>query len=149
MTHPILEKYKALKPLSEDAATNSMLAVLVEIPRSRLFDYFGVSPRSGRFYMLRHEAFPGKVLEYVPDNVPDTSVSTLYADHPIFESRQTLIEARDEIIRAIDELLLSVPGTVTVLDEGRGKEFHLYELGTAQLIDVLTHFYQPKHVLAA
>lgn len=138
--HPIFEKYRSLQPLNNDVATTALLTVLVETPRERLADFYGASTHGGRFYLLRHDSQPGKVLEYVPDLQQDTSVTTLYDEHPIFESRQKLIEAREEIIQAIDELLLAVPGTVTVRDVARNKEFHLFELGTAQLLDVLNHF---------
>lgn len=140
MSHPIFEKYRSLAPVNDEQATNALLQVLVNVPRDRLADYYGASAKCGRFYLLRHDSQPGRVLEYVPDLQQDTSVTTLYAEHPIFESRQRLIDAREEIIAAIEQLLLAVPGTTTVLDEGRGKQFHLFELGTAQLLDVLNHF---------
>lgn len=142
MTHPVLEKYRSLKPINDESATTALLGILVATPPARLSNFFGVSVRGGRFYLLRHESHPGKVLEYVPDMDTDSSVTTLYAEHPVFESRQSLIEAREEVINAIDVLLMSVPGTATVLDEGRGKQFSLAELGTAQLYDVLNHFYK-------
>lgn len=142
MTHPVLEKYRSLTPLNDEAATNALLLTLVGIPHGRLHDFFGASAHGGRFYLLRHESQPGKVLEYVPDAISDSSVTTLYQEHPVFESRQRLVDAREEIISAIDVLLMSVPGTATVLDEGRGKQFPLAELGTAQLYDVLQHFYK-------
>jgi hypothetical protein len=140
MTHPVFEKYRSLAPLNDEAVTNALLTILVKTPRERLSALYGASAMGGRFYMIRHESQPGKVLEYVPDVAQDSSVSTLYAEHPIFERRQRLIDAREEIVSAIDHLLLAIPGTTTVLDEGRGKQVHLLELGTAQLLDVLNHF---------
>lgn len=140
MSHPILEKYRDLRPVNDDAATNKLLTILTEIPHAQHQDFFAKSRNGGRLYLFRHESVPGKVIEYVPDYQQDSSVTTLYEEHPIFESRQRLIDAREEIISAIDRLLLAVPNTVTVGDEGRGKQFKLPELGTAQLIDVLQHF---------
>lgn len=140
MTHPVFEKYRSLAPLNDEASTNALLKILVDTSRERLSTLYGASAKGGRFYMVRHTSQPGKVLEYVPDLSQDSSVSTLYVEHPIFESRQRLIDVREEIISAIDHLLLAIPGTTTVLDEERGKQVHLLELGTAQLLDVLNHF---------
>lgn len=140
MSHPVLEKYRDLRPVSDDATTNLLLTILTELPRGRQAGLFAQSRNGGRFYLFRHESVPGKVVEYVPDYAQDTSVTTLYEEHSVFESRQRLLDAREEVIAAIDHLLLAVPNTATVRDEGRNKEFKLPELGTAQLLDVLQHF---------
>lgn len=140
MSHPVLEKYKSLKTINDETSVNKLLAILVEVPRERLSEFFAGSAKGGRFYIFRHESVPGKLIEYVPDMSNDTSVTTLFDEHPVFESRQKLLEAREEIIAAIDHLLMAIPGTTTVGDEGRGKEFRLAEFGTAQLLEILQHF---------
>lgn len=140
MSHPILEKYRDLCPVNDEKTVNALLGLMVELPSSRWSDLFAQSRAGGRLYMFRHESHPNRAVEYVPDNAQDTSVSTLYAEHPIFESRQKLLDAREEIIGAIDHLLMAIPNTATVRDDGRGREFTLPELGTAQLLDVLKHF---------
>ena len=140
MSHPIVEKYRTLHPINDEDATHKLLAILIDLPQDRLSEHYGASSGAGRFYLFRHESVPGKVIEYVPDHHMDSSVTTLYLEHPIFESRQRLVDTRAEIISAIDHLLLAVPNTTTVRDEGRSKEFSLRELGTAQLLDVLEHF---------
>ena len=138
--HPIYEKYRAVTPLNDEQVTNAILGQMVKAPKADLADFYARDPRVGQFYLVRDSDHKGKVLEYVPDMIADTSVTTLYAEHPIFATRQALIDARKEIIEAIERTLLAMPGTPTVRDEGRGKEFHLFELGTAQLLDVLNHF---------
>lgn len=140
MSHPILEKYRDLRGVNDENAVNAMLGLLVSYRLERQAEFFAQSRNGGRFYLFRNDAFPGKVIEYVPDYDQETSVTTLYGEHSIFESRQKLLNAREEIIGAIDHLLLAVPNTTTVMDTGRGKEFKLPELGTAQLLDVLNHF---------
>lgn len=141
MSHPIFEKHFDLTPLNDEAATNALLQILVDTPRERLPEIYGASGKAGCFYLLMSDLFPNKVLEYVPDAQQDSSVTTLYQNNSIFQSRQALVDAREEIIAAIDVLLMSVPGTATVFDEGRGNQYRLAELGTAQLLDVLQHFY--------
>lgn len=140
MSHPLLEKYHDLRPLNDEKAVNALLGIMVALPPARWPDLFAQSRAGGRFYMFRHDSQPNRVVEYVPDNAQDTSVSTLYAEHPMFESRQKLLDAREEIIGAIDHLLMAIPNTATVRDDGREREFTLPELGTAQLLDVLKHF---------
>lgn len=140
MSHPVLVKYRSLQPLNDEETTNKLLKIMVEMPDIEHVKYFGRSSKAGRFFLIRHESVPGKVIEYVPDIHDDSSVSTLYEDHPIFASKQDLINAREEIIEAIDRVFLAVPNTVTVKDLGREKELFLPELGTAQLLDVLKKF---------
>lgn len=140
MSHPILHKYRTLRPVNDEAKVNLLLEIMVQTSPSVREGMYAHSAEAGRFYLFRHDSAPGKVLEYVPDYENDTSVTTLCEEHPIFESRQALLDAREEIIRAIDQLLMAVPNTATVLDSGRGRQFRLPELGTAQLIDVLQHF---------
>lgn len=136
----ILEKYRSLTPVNDENLVNAMLTALVECSPERQREFFALSRNGGRFYLFRHSAFPGRVIEYVPDYDQDTSVTTLYEEHPIFESRKALIDAREEIIGEIDRTLLAIPNTTTVRDEGREKDFKLPELGTAQLLDVLGYF---------
>lgn len=140
MAHPIYEKYRNVKPISDDNITNIILQQMVSAPKSELADFYARDPHAGQFYLVRDSDHAGKVLEYVPDMIADTSVTTLYIDEPIFATRQALIDARKEIIEAIERTCLAMPGTMTVRDTPRGKDFHLFELGTAQLLDVLFHF---------
>lgn len=140
MSHPIYEKYRSLHPVNEEAVTNAILQQMVNAPQRELGDFYAQDPKLGQFYLVRDSDHPGKVLEYVPDAQRDTSVTTLYLDHPCLATRQALLDARKEIIEAIERTCLAMPGTMTVGDQGRGKEFHLFELGTAQLLDVLYHF---------
>lgn len=140
MSHPVLAKYRSLQPLNDEETANKLLRIMVEMPDVEHVKYFGRSSKAGRFFLIRHESVPDHVIEYVPDIQDDSSVSTLYVDHPIFASKQALIDAREEIIEAIDRIFLAVPNTVTVKDLGREKELFLPELGTAQLLDVLQKF---------
>lgn len=140
MSQSVLEKYRDIQVINDEETLNKMLAILVELPKEELMKRYVHSPRSGRCYVLRHDDFPGYVLEYVPDIQNDSSVSTLYAEHRIFQSKQSLIDAREEIIAALDSHFMAIPNTVTVRDEGRNKEVFFPELGTAQLIDALAMF---------
>jgi hypothetical protein len=140
MSQIILAKYRTLRPINDDETVNRLLAILVGLPINEHQNLFGHSAHAGRFFLFKHDSAPGKVLEYVPDIESDSSITTLYDEHPIFESRQTLIKAREEIIHGLDEILLSVPNSATVLDRGRGKQLSFPELGTAQLLDTLAIF---------
>lgn len=142
MSSTIIEKYKTLKPITDDETVHKMLQILVDTPQDQVGKYFGQSKKAGGFYLFEHDAFPGKVIEYLQGHAGDDSVTTLYEGHPIFHSRQALLEAREEIIGAIDHLLMAVPGTTVVQDHGRERQVFLNELGTAQLLDTLAHFSQ-------
>lgn len=141
MSHIVLEKYRSIAPVTDDATAHAIVAAMTGYTHAQASSMYARSERAGRFYLVRHESAPGKVLEVVPDeNNGETMVITLYEDSPIFVTRQSLIDVREEIIGAIDHLLMSVPNSVVVHDAGRNKDALLRELGTAQLLDVLTHF---------
>lgn len=140
MSHPVLAKYRSVQPLDDEETVNKLLKIMVELPNAEHAEYFGRSSKAGRFFLIRHESVPDRVIEYIPDIQDDSSVTTLYVNHPIFASKQALIDAREEIIEAIDRIFLAMPNTVTVKDLGREKELFLPELGTAQLLDVLAKF---------
>lgn len=137
MIDDVIEKYRNLVVVNDEDTVNAMQGVMVKLPESFLLHCYSYSSKSGRAIVFRDERFPGFVMEYIPDQANDTSVTTLYADHSIFQSAQSHVDAREEIIAAIDSHFMAVPNTVTVMDGGRNKECFLVELGTAQLLDVL------------
>lgn len=142
MSTEIIEKYKTVDPLNDEATTNALLQLLVDTPRERHGEFYAHDHHAGRVYLFRHPQFPGKVIEYVPGLPGDDSVTTLYNEHPIFASRQALLDARKELIAAINYLLMAVPHSVVVQDLGRERPVLLIEMGTAQLLDTLVHFNQ-------
>lgn len=139
MSNMILEKYRSLKPLNDEAAVNAMLGVLVEIPPSLQNDFWVREADVGSFCLYENDMHPNKVLEYVQGSADD-SVTTLYEPNSILQSRAALIDARRELIAEIGRVLLALPSTVAVYDSGRERQVMLRELGTAQLYDVLAHF---------
>lgn len=148
MSTQVIQKYKSIDPLNDEKVTHAMMQLLVDTPRERQADMFATTPKAGRFYLFKNDAFPGKVLEYVPGLPGDDSVSTLYSENAVFGTRQTLINAREELIEAIERILMAVPGTTVVRDNGRERDVHLHELGTAQLLDTLAHFNQTSPIIA-
>lgn len=142
MSTAVIQKYKDVNPVNDEVTTHSMMQMLVDASKPMLASMFATSEKGGRFYMLKSEVFPGKVIEYVPGLTGSDSVTTLYTENRIFASRQALLDAREELITAIEYLLMAVPGTAVVRDNGRERECHLHELGTAQLLDTLIHFNQ-------
>lgn len=137
MINAVIEKYRSLAVINDSDIAGRLEKVLADTPIEEMVDLFAHSSKGGMLFMLRHESAPGIVMEYVSDQANEQSVMTLYQDHPAFVSKQSLIDAREEIIAVIDRHFMAVPNTVTVVDEGRGKEYFLVELGTAQLLDVL------------
>ena len=132
----IIEKYRGVKVVNDEETVNRLSALMVDRSLYGAGTVITHTTLSGTAVIFRHDSAPGLVLEYIPDLERDTSVTTLYRDHPIFQSRQSLIDARTEIISAIDRHFMAIPNTATVKDEGRNnKEFFFIELGTAQLID--------------
>lgn len=142
MSTETIQKYKSLNPVNDETTTHALMQMLVDTGRAQLANFFAQSENAGRFYLFKSGSFPGKVLEYVPGNDGSDSVSTLCTEHPIFASRQALIDAREEIIAAIERILMAVPNTTVVRDTGRERDCFLTELGTVQLLDTLVHFNQ-------
>ena len=147
MSTQVIEKYKTINPLNDAATTDALLRILVDIPRDRLGEFYGADASAGRFYLFRHDSFPGKLIEYVPGLPGDDSVTTLYDEHAVFSTRQRLIDTRKEIIVAIEQILMAVPNTTVVRDSGRERDVFLQEMGTAQLLDTLVHFNQSSPLI--
>lgn len=136
MNNMVLEKYRNLKPINDIATTDAMLRVLVEIPNERQEDMWLRDNRAGQVCIYRDPRFPGKVLEYAMGS-KDDSVTTLYEDVGLYQTRQQVLDMRKEIIEEIGRICLSLPDMVTVFDSGREREVFLRECGTVQLFDLL------------
>jgi hypothetical protein len=149
MSTETIQKYKTINPVNDETTTHAMMQMLVDANKGQLASFFGASAGAGRFYLFKTERFPGMVLEYVPGNDGSDSVSTLCTEHPIFASRQALIDAREELIGAIERVLMAVPNTTVVRDNGRERDCFLTELGTVQLLDTLIHFNQSSPLIVA
>lgn len=147
MSTTTIQKYKDIDPINDEATTHGLMQMLVDTPRTRLGDFFAQDTVAGRVYLFRNDAFPGKLIEYVPGLPGDDSVTTLYGEHRIFASRQALLDARKELIESIERVLMAVPNTTVVRDNGRGRDVFLSELGTAQLLDTLIHFNQSSPLI--
>lgn len=139
MSNTVLALYRALKPLNDDATTDKMLSILIEIPNDAQSGFWIRDEKAGNVCLFKHDSFPNKVLEYVQGSADD-SVSTLYEEHAIFATLRALTEARNYLIMEIGSVLMALPSTVAVYDGGRERQVVLRELGTAQIIDTLAHF---------
>ena len=137
MINGLIEKYRSLVVVDKEGVALQLQTVLQSMSEEEVIGLFAHSSRAGIFLTLKHKSAPGLVLEFVPDQANETPVITIYQDHPIFQSKQSLIDAREEIIACIDKHFMAIPNIVTVMDGGRNKECFLVELGTAQLLDVL------------
>ena len=139
MSNAILTKYRSINPLIDDATTDAMLKVLVEIPASAQQRFWIRSQAVGNVCIYTQDDHPGKVLEYVQGSQED-SVTTLYSANGVFNDLSTLEKVRSDLINEIGAVLMRLPSTIGVMDQGRGRQVALKELGTAQLIDTLAHF---------
>lgn len=139
MSNATLFKHRSIKPLNDDATTDKMLAILVEIPNHKQEGFWIRAESAGSVCLFKHESFPGKVIEYVLGSRHD-SVTTLYEENPAFATKRSLEDTRNDLIGEIAKVLMALPSTIAVYDAGREREVVLRELGTAQLIDTLAHF---------
>jgi len=139
MSNSVLHKYRTINPINDIAVTDAMLRVLVEIPNEQQEGFWIRDNEVGNICLYRNDAHPGKVLEYAQGS-QDDSVTTLYEDNGLFQSRQQLWDMRRDLMSEIGRVLLAIPSTVVVYDAGREREVFLRELGTAQLFDVLARF---------
>lgn len=138
MNNSVLEKYRSLRHVNDENIVNAIFDRLIVIPANQQGQYWIRDAEAGQICTYEDDRFPGKVLEYVMGTQED-SVSTLYEGHPIFESRARLVDVRKEIIAEIARLFLAVPSVLTLWDDGRGRQVHLRELGTLQLLDMLAY----------
>jgi hypothetical protein len=134
----ILDKFKDLEPTYNEAITNAMLIALVATPNNRQDDMWIRDGVAGNVCVYKDNRYPNHVIEYVLGS-KDDSVTTLFIGHPVFASRQLLIDLRKELITGIAVATMSLPSTVMVRDEGRERDAYLMELGTAQLVDIMTN----------
>lgn len=139
MSNPILHKYRTLQPINDIATTDAMLRKLVEISNDRQDGFWIRDASVGNVCLYADLAHHGKMLEYTQGS-QDDSVTTLYEDNGLFETRQQVLDMRKDLIDEIGRVLLALPSTVVVRDGGREREVFLRECGTAQLFDILVGF---------
>ena len=139
----LLEKYKHLEPVNDMNLVQQAWEQMVEMSMQEQQPYWVEDHDAGSIFLLGFYDTDSKqnyFLEYIKGKTYpfDDSVTTLYRAAPEFGERQRLVDVRKEIISEIGRLFLSLPSVVTIFDQGRSREAHLNELGTAQLLDVLT-----------
>ena len=125
---------RLIRPVSDEATVNKLLAILVELTPEQQRDMWFRDARAGAVCLFSHESATGLILEYVQGS-RDDSISTLYTATDLFRSRQALIDARNTMMTEIAATSFSLPGAIGYYDEGREREVSLKEMGTAQLID--------------
>lgn len=135
MSSEILSKYLDLTVVNSSAIAQKMSlqleAATLEVKQST----YGGNPLVGWFYLGRSVDHPGMVFECTV--TPQDSISSVYMEHPMFESRAELMRTREALMNAIAaDLGLSVEG-VGIDDHARGRTLGLSELATGQLVDML------------
>lgn len=138
MSNEIVLKYKSLRPLNEITATNGLWIEMANMPILEQQPYWIQSQEVGNLFLYSDQKkFPNRFIEYVKGS-QDDSVTTLYENNRVLGDRSLYIKARKELMNEIGAKLFLLPSLVTIYDEGRQRDAHLIELGTAQLLDILS-----------
>lgn len=141
MTRAIYEKYKSITSVTDDKIVLQIQRQVTGLNFKQAQEYRAKDPIGGSVYIFTDSDFPNHVLEIVPGTSAEDSVTTLYAGHPIFNSRTELIRARRDMIEAIAAGFLALPATIAIPDAGRERDVALKEHGTAQLIDQMKRMF--------
>ena len=139
MSNLILSKYRALTPVSDEAAVNDMWQMMMELTVPEAAPRWLKSEDTGYVFRFTSSKYPQYVLEYVQGSKQD-SVTTLYRASPEVASLESISKVRSDLINEVGSVLMALPSTVVVGDAGREREVALKEMGTAQLVDLLAHF---------
>ena len=125
-----------IKPLNDNATVDGMLRILVELPPQAQENLWIRDQEGGQVCIFGHEAYPGKVIEYVAGEKED-SITSLYQATSVFDSRSNLMALRKDLIREIKAATMTVNDSFALFDGGRERHVKLKEMGTAQLVDTV------------
>lgn len=132
----VISKYGTLHTVNDETITDVMLKRFTELPEARHQDLWIRDPIVGDVGIFVDDRYPNKVIEVVMGS-DESSVTTLFQTSPIFFSRSELADARKDIMTEIGVATMSLPSSIAIKDEGRGRDVTLREMSTAQLIDIL------------
>lgn len=138
MSNLVSKHYQALKPVKDIASINKLWKKMIDMGIKEQQKYWIKDQFVGEIMLMTDEVLaPNKVIEYVNGFKRDDSVTTLYEANILFGDKSIYVAKRREIIEAIAGKFLTLPSVVTIKDEGRGRNVHLQEMSTAQLLDTL------------
>jgi hypothetical protein len=125
-----------------ESVANTLLAEFNEQPEHKRKAAFAQSKTGGGVYLYRTEnpkmaAYKDIILEIIPSPIDGAFITCLYAPHPVFASPGETVKAREQLIEMIERMYGATPGAIVVPDATRGRNIHLYEFATQQLIDRL------------
>jgi hypothetical protein len=133
----ILEKYKSLRPISDDKATQEIAEELMQLPDAEMEKYFAGNEYCGAVFIYESRKHPNKVLELVMGTVANDHISTLFEPHPALGNRQAWLDVRKELIRACEKVFSAPEGQLAIKDPARGRHVLTSEFSTAQLLDLI------------
>lgn len=132
----MLDKCSKLKTVNNNAIADEMLKRLTENPHTGL--WVREPDTIGDVALFHDDRYKGMFIEVVVGLGADVScVTTLFEDNGLLRGAEELKAMRKELMTEIGVLTRSLPSAVAIHDEGRGRDVHLREMGTAQLYDIL------------
>lgn len=129
-----IEKYGSIKIVRNEGKAREHWNDLARQSPYEIEQFYFSSPNAGKGF-LKHFKIDDQpaILEVI---VSDDVMNTIYVPHPIFNSRDDLIQSRREIIEIIEDMKESAPGRLVVNCSVRKRPAHLKELSTIQLVEL-------------
>lgn len=138
------DQYRTLVVVNNaDNAIRRLEAKFGELPPVERQKHAVTAHGAGMFVLYRHPDVPGVVAEQVAGIGGDT-LSSVYQDHSAVADVNALVRTRRELISAISKQVGLAIENIWVQDDTRGRSLSLFELGTGQLIDLLSEVLTPS-----
>lgn len=134
----VLGKYLDLRTII-DSPTRVREAVdrIRPMNRSELDGLFVNSSRGGGAFLIESQGEQPGVVELIVTTREADSLATLYAAHPVFNSRAEYIKAREELVETIEDIMDAGPQGLAVACPTRGRAALLRELSLVGLVNIL------------
>ena len=135
----VLEAFRDVVVINGNRIALEMSLDLRDGPAGDMTKAFAGNADTGYFYLYRSPKHPDNVMETVVSREHKDGITSVYkGNHRIFGSNGELMRARLRLITEIAAEVGLSPQAVGIDDPGRGRQMSLQELGTGQLIDLLS-----------
>lgn len=133
-----MERYRHMVVVNGERLTHELSFAMRQLSEEAQSRLMARSNKAGAMWLFRDPAKPGYLLEVVYSLEHGDYVSSVYRDDAVNSSAGDVLRMRENLIDALAERHGLSAELMTVTDEGRGREIGLNEMGTGQLIDLLS-----------
>lgn len=133
----ILSRIKYV-PFTE-AAEKMRQAVFGHQDAAYIKSFYVAGDRSGKAMLIPYTNEQGVhcYIEVAISLDSEDSITSCVESDQMFANKTMWVDARTALIDEIAVIMQTMPKAITVMDEGRGRQVHLHEMGTMQLVEIL------------